>query len=67
MVVNLALGMITPPFGVNLFAACTVARIPLEAVVTRLVPFVLVVFGCLMVITYFPIITIGLRDLVYAR
>jgi hypothetical protein len=26
MVVNLALGMITPPFGVNLFAACTVAR-----------------------------------------
>ena len=27
MVVNLALGMITPPFGVNLFAACTVARI----------------------------------------
>jgi TRAP-type C4-dicarboxylate transport system permease large subunit len=24
MVVNLALGMITPPFGVNLFAACTV-------------------------------------------
>ena len=27
MVVNLALGMITPPFGVNLFAACTVAKI----------------------------------------
>ena len=26
MVVNLALGMITPPFGVNLFAACTVAQ-----------------------------------------
>jgi C4-dicarboxylate transporter DctM subunit len=26
MVVNLAMGMITPPFGVNLFAACTVAR-----------------------------------------
>jgi hypothetical protein len=30
MVVNLALGMITPPFGVNLFAACTVARISLD-------------------------------------
>ncbi len=27
VVVNLALGMITPPFGVNLFAACTVAKI----------------------------------------
>jgi TRAP-type C4-dicarboxylate transport system permease large subunit len=67
MVVNLALGMITPPFGVNLFAACTVARIPLEAVVTRLIPFVLVIFACLMLITYFPLISIGLRDLVYAR
>ncbi len=67
MVVNLALGMITPPFGVNLFAACTVARIPLEAVVTRLIPFVLVVFGCLMIITYFPMISLGLRDLVYAK
>ena len=42
MVVNLALGMITPPFGVNLFAACTVARILLDQIVTRLLPFVLV-------------------------
>ncbi len=67
MVVNLALGMITPPFGVNLFAACTVARISLDQIVTRLVPFVLVVLGCLMVITYVPWISIGLRDLVYAK
>ncbi len=35
MVVNLALGMITPPFGVNLFAACTVARISLDQIVTQ--------------------------------
>jgi len=67
MVVNLALGMITPPFGVNLFAACTVARISLDQIVTRLVPFVLVVVACLLVITYVPVISIGLRDLVYAK
>jgi C4-dicarboxylate transporter, DctM subunit len=66
MVVNLALGMITPPFGVNLFAACTVAKIPLNAIVTRLVPFVLVVLACLIVITYVPQLSLGLRDLVYA-
>jgi C4-dicarboxylate transporter DctM subunit len=65
MVVNLALGMITPPFGVNLFAACTVARISLDRVVTQLVPFVLVVLGCLMVITYVPQIALFLRDVVY--
>jgi C4-dicarboxylate transporter DctM subunit len=45
MVVNLALGMITPPFGVNLFAACTVARISLDRIVTHLVPFVLVILA----------------------
>jgi C4-dicarboxylate transporter DctM subunit len=67
MVVNLALGMITPPFGVNLFAACTVARIPLDRIIGYLIPFVLVIVGCLMVITYVPGISLGLRDLVYPR
>jgi C4-dicarboxylate transporter, DctM subunit len=67
MVVNLALGMITPPFGVNLFAACTVAKISLDRIITQLVPFVLVVLACLMVITYVPGISLGLRDLVYAK
>jgi tripartite ATP-independent transporter DctM subunit len=67
MVVNLALGMITPPFGVNLFAACTVAKISLDRIVTQLIPFVLVVLGCLMIITYVPGLSLGLRDLVYAK
>ncbi|MCC6869920.1 MAG: TRAP transporter large permease [Burkholderiales bacterium] len=65
MIVNLALGMITPPFGVNLFAACMIARISLDQIVTRLIPFVLVVLACLMVITYVPGLSLGLRDLVY--
>jgi tripartite ATP-independent transporter DctM subunit len=65
MVVNLALGMITPPFGVNLFAACTVARLSLDQVISRLWPFVVVVLCCLMVITYVPSLSLTLRDLVY--
>jgi TRAP-type C4-dicarboxylate transport system permease large subunit len=67
VVVNLALGMITPPFGVNLFAACTVARISLDRIIKDLIPFVCVVLGCLMVISYVPQISLALRDLVYAR
>jgi tripartite ATP-independent transporter DctM subunit len=67
MVVNLALGMITPPFGVNLFAACTVAKISLDRIVTHLVPFVLVILACLMVVTYVPALSLTLRDLVYAK
>jgi tripartite ATP-independent transporter DctM subunit len=65
MVVNLAMGMITPPFGVNLFAACTVARISLDRIVRHLIPFVLVILACLMMITYFPALSLTLRDLVY--
>ena len=65
MVVNLALGMITPPFGVNLFAACTVAKISLDRIVTSLIPFVLVILGCLMLITYIPEISLTLRDMAY--
>ena len=67
MVVNLAMGMITPPFGVNLFAACTVARISLDRMVKDLIPFVLVILVCLMIITYVPVLSLGLRDLVYAK
>jgi tripartite ATP-independent transporter DctM subunit len=67
MVVNLALGMITPPFGVNLFAACTVARISLDRIIRQLIPFVLVVLACLMVITYVPALSLTLRDFAYGR
>ena len=67
MVVNLALGMITPPFGVNLFAACTVAKISLDKIVVYLIPFVLVILACLMVVTYVPQLSLFLRDLVYSK
>lgn len=67
MVVNLAMGMITPPFGVNLFAACTVAKVSLDRIVPYLIPFVLVIMACLAAITYVPQLSLALRDLVYAR
>lgn len=63
MVVNLALGMITPPLGVNLFAACQVAGIPLQQVIPKLLPFVLVCLICLLIITYVPAISVGLLPL----
>ena len=65
MVVNLALGMVTPPFGVNLFAACSVAGISLEKLIRPLIPFVLVVVACLMLISYVPEVSLWARDLVY--
>ncbi len=59
IVVNLALGMITPPLGVNLFAACAVAEIPIERIIPQLLWFVTVVIACLMLITYLPAITLA--------
>ena len=65
MVVNLALGMVTPPFGVNLFAASQVAKVPLERMVRPLLPFVAVIITCLAIITYWPDLSLYLRDLLY--
>jgi tripartite ATP-independent transporter DctM subunit len=65
IVVNLALGMITPPLGVNLFAACAVAKLPVEKIIPQLVWFVLTVFGALMIITYVPAITLWPVELVF--
>ena len=58
VVVNLALGMITPPLGVNLFAACAVAGLPLEKIVPQLLWFVLTVLACLLVVTYVPAVSL---------
>jgi len=65
--VNLALGMVTPPFGVNLFAACTVAKISLDRVIKDLIPFIGVILSCLMLISYVPAISLTLRDLVFNK
>jgi tripartite ATP-independent transporter DctM subunit len=60
MIVNLALGMITPPFAVNLFAACQVAKIGIEEAMRPLLMFVCVMFLCLMLITFIPAISLTL-------
>ncbi|KKW68281.1 C4-dicarboxylate ABC transporter permease [Lampropedia cohaerens] len=65
MIINLALGMVTPPMGVNLFAACAIARVSLEQMIRPLLPFVAVILACLMLVTYVPGISLFLRDLVY--
>ncbi|MCC5809083.1 MAG: TRAP transporter large permease [Ectothiorhodospiraceae bacterium] len=65
MIVNLAIGMFTPPLGVNLFAACAVAKISMERMIPYLIQFVIVAVVCLALVTFFPVISIGLRDLLY--
>lgn len=65
MVVNLAMGMITPPFGVNLFAAAQVAGTSIDRMMRYLPVFIGVIFACLMIITYVPAIVMFLPNLVF--
>lgn len=63
IVVNLALGMFTPPLGVNLFAAAQVANIPVQRMFKTLVIPVGTMITALMIITYVPQVSLFLRDL----
>jgi len=65
IIVNLALGMVTPPFGVNLFAACQVANVSVLQIARHLGPFVATILVCLLIITFVPSVALALRDLVY--
>ena len=58
MVVNLAIGFITPPVGVNLFVACGIGNIPFAELVKKIIPFLLVLLVGLLLITYIPAITL---------
>jgi C4-dicarboxylate transporter DctM subunit len=54
MVLNLAVGLLTPPLGVCLFVVCGVTRIEFAVVVRAIMPFLLVEIGVLLLVTYFP-------------
>ncbi len=54
MVVNMEIGMITPPVGLNLFVTSGVAGMPMMAVVRAALPFLMVLFVFLILITYVP-------------
>ncbi len=57
MVVNMEIGMITPPVGLNLFVTSSVARMPLMDVVRASLPWLGILFVFLIIITYVPIIS----------
>lgn len=54
MTVNLAIGMITPPVGVNLYVACGVSKITLGQISKSVVPYLVASLIVLFLITYVP-------------
>jgi C4-dicarboxylate transporter DctM subunit len=64
MVVNLAVGMVTPPLGVCLFVGCGIAGITLEDITRALLPFLIIMIIDLAVITFIPAVSMTLPGFV---
>lgn len=60
MTVALAIGFVTPPYGVNLFVASSVAKMKIEQVSKSAVPFIIAMLICLLLIAYIPQISMAL-------
>ena len=61
--VNLAIGMFSPPFGLNIFVSCSIFKVPSARVIAGLTPFFLVYLVALAIITYVPALSLYLPRL----
>ncbi|MFT5367414.1 MAG: tripartite ATP-independent transporter DctM subunit [Candidatus Latescibacterota bacterium] len=63
MIANLCIGLCTPPVGTCLFLGCGVGKISIAQVTSTLIPFFIAMFVALMLITYWPALTMVLPQL----
>lgn len=64
LLVNLGLGLCTPPVGSCLFVGCAVGKLPMETAVRTIWPFYIAILIALMLITFVPAISLTLPNLV---
>lgn len=67
MVVNMEIGLITPPVGLNLFVTSAVTGMPITKTIKAAMPWLLILLSFLLVITYVPIVSLGLPELLGAQ
>jgi TRAP-type C4-dicarboxylate transport system permease large subunit len=65
VVMNLMIGILTPPFGVALFTVAKVGNIPFEDLAKAILPFLPPLILVLMIVTHFPGLVMWLPRLVY--
>jgi C4-dicarboxylate transporter DctM subunit len=65
MVVNMELGMITPPVGLNLFVAAGITGLDLKEVVLAALPWSATILVGLLLVTYIPEISLWLPNLMF--
>lgn len=64
---NMAIGSLTPPMGNLMFVACGATKCKTEEFIKASVPFYLLLMGVLVLMTYFPDISIALPNLIYGK
>ena len=62
---NLAIGMISPPFGMNLFVGMATFKLSYKETLKAVLPFLLLMLVSLVIVTYVPQSTLWLRDLLF--
>jgi C4-dicarboxylate transporter DctM subunit len=67
LVLNISIGMYTPPFGFNIFVSMSVFKAPMKQVVAGLTPFIIVSLVALLLTTYVPDITLWLPRMLYPK
>ena len=65
MMLNLSIGLLTPPVGTTLFVGCAIGKVSIEKVSKTLWPFWLAMLVVLMLVTYIPALTLWIPSLQY--
>jgi C4-dicarboxylate transporter DctM subunit len=63
MVVNLAIGLVTPPVGINLFVAAQISDLKVAVISRAIIPFVMIVFVDVLVISFVPMMSTWMPSL----
>jgi len=67
IVLNLVIGLLTPPFGEVLFVLHKISQVPLERIVKSILPFLIPLFITLILVTFFPPIATWLPSIVFNK
>ena len=63
MLLNLGIGLITPPVGTVLFVGSAIGRVSIGVLVRAMAPFFVAMFVVLMIVTYIPLLSLWLPRL----
>jgi tripartite ATP-independent transporter DctM subunit len=65
MMLNLGIGLVTPPVGTTLFVGCAIGKVPIERAARHLWPFWIAMLVVLLLVTYIPAIALWIPSLKY--